>query len=687
MAAIWTALRRRYKAGAVATAVLAGAVVGGLSPAVPLLDGPVFDLGVAARWYLGGGVTRVSNDIAVVGVDWASLDQPDMARYPRSLFGPFWGRLVDTLAEAGASVVVFDMVFNYSGNMLLPNHDRPFIQSLAANRGRVVLGRTGDTVPARPFMVAAGPAGVALTEVVADGDGVVRTVRPWFADLDGRRHLTLSGAALQAAGWAVPDGPVRFLPRGPLEIQFPTYSMGTVLRLGESEDGRRLLHERLSSKVVFVGTIVVEEDRKGAPDRFLLKSGAPPDADGSALPRLGISGPRSATLPGVYLHAAAVEAGVTGAVLRDVPAWGGALLGGVAAGCVAWAAVALWLPLAVAVGATASLLLVALSWWAAPMGWMVPVGGALVVVFLAVPLGFGLRYLAVERRRGNLQRAFGHYVAPAVVARLAQDDNPPALGGEDREITCLFADLSGFTAMSTAVSAAELMEVTNRYLELITRAVDDAGGYVDKYIGDAVMALFNAPAEYADHPLRAVRAAMAAAEAVAAEAARGGRGFSVKIGVNTGHAVVGNMGAPNRLNYTAVGKAVNVASRLEPLPPLYGCSVILSAAAASRLAGQVAVCEVDLVRVKGVAEPVAIFTPLPSGNGDGTEFMTRWRHALWSYRDGCFSQAVEAFAMVPVPAGWHDDVFGPARILSERASRLAQSPPATWDGSWSVGKG
>ncbi len=679
---------------------LIGAVLGGglapLNGALSLLDGPLFDLGVWARWHLGGGQTRVSDKVAVIGMDWTSLRQPELAAWPRVLFSPFWGQVVDALSAAGARVMLFDVLFGYSANAYLPDHDRSFLQTLARNRGRVILARTGDTPPARPFQVAAGLQSVALAEVVADDDGVVRKVTSAFAGPDGRAIPTLSSAAVLALGQGMPQGwehdGIRFAPRGPLEVQFPTYAMGDVIRLGQTPEGIATLSRLVGGRVVYIGTVLPEEDRKGSPDRYLLTSGVTPVA-AEDVPVLGISAPRSASIPGVYLHAAAAEAVLENSRLREIPVWAVMALGAVMAVIAVTAGLALPLGTALAIPLLGIVALLSVS-WSAPL-WHVylPVAPILVVMALAAPLSFGPRFWAEERRRAHLQRAFGHYLAPAVVEQLSQSNDQPSLGGEERQITCMFADLSGFTALSTRLGPSDLMAVTNRYLDLITQAVDESGGYVDKYIGDAVMALWNAPGAVDGHALRAVLAACDAAErvskAVEMDRAQGRDGFSVKIGLNTGPAIVGNLGAVNRFNYTAVGEAVNMASRVEPLAAMYHCTVIVTEASAAALDGQVALVEIDSVRVKGRDTPLRLFTPLRSGPAcpDDAAFLDQWQQALGCYRQGQFARALDLFADIKPPKGWTDLEFGPAQTLMGRCRQLLANIPEHWDGSWYTGKG
>jgi adenylate cyclase len=678
---------------AVAASALAAAratiVTGGTTP----LDGLVEDATAALVWQMRGQKAESSPHVAVVGLDWGSLREPELAAAPRALYSPLWADLIGALARAGAQVIAFDLIFEWQGGSFIPNYDRPFLQALAGNRGRVILARTGGTPPARPFMMAAGgrPPAIALAEMEPD-DGVVRRVAAGFAQDGGPPYPTLSGAALTMTGGPVPETATRPRVQAPLELSIPTYPMAEVLRLDRDEDGRAKLARAFGGRVVFVGTLLPEEDRKIAPDRFMLQTTAQPPQDAGLPTRLGISGPQTGSVPGVMLHAAAVDGIRAGTALRDLPFLSLVIL---AAACAAAAAAVVgWLrPVMAGVAIAAAALTVPVVVWAlGGMGWHLPAGQPLLALCGAPIIAFAFRYMAEERRRRYLHNAFGHYVAPQVVAALEKADESPKLGGEMRQITCMFADLSGFTALSTKVDPPTLMAVTNHYLGLITEAVDRSGGYVDKFIGDAVMAMWNAPSTLDHHPRRAVEAALEAAEAVRVEAEKAAReghnGFSVKIGLNTGDAVVGNLGAARRINYSAVGEAVNVASRLEPLPPLYNCAVVFSESTAQHLGEDFAVCELDLVRVKGRAAPVRIFTALQGTPEEHADFLAAWNHALATYRAADFTTAAALWRALPPPAGWPEATFGPADAMAQQADAMAaKGVPADWDGVRTVAKG
>src|ERR1700732_2541866 len=175
----------------------------------------------------------------------------------------------------------------------------------------------------------------------------------------------------------------------------------------------------------------------------------------------------------------------------------------------------------------------------------------------------------------------------------------------------MFADLSVFTALSTRLPPEELMAVTNTYHAMMVEAVEATGGYVNQFLGDAVMAIWGAPLADPAHAASATRAALRIVEKIMrakAEAdALGVPGYAVKIGINTGPAVVGNVGAPKRYNYTAVGETVNIAARLESVPEDYGCRIVVGPVAAAAIADRFVLCELDWIKVKGKDEAFSVF--------------------------------------------------------------------------------
>jgi adenylate cyclase len=218
-----------------------------------------------------------------------------------------------------------------------------------------------------------------------------------------------------------------------------------------------------------------------------------------------------------------------------------------------------------------------------------------------------------------VRSAFSRYLSPTVVETLVRHPERLQLGGEMRELSILFCDIRGFTTRSEKMQAQELTQFLNRFLTLMTDCILAEGGTIDKYMGDAIMAFWNAPLDEADHPDRIARTALAMVRRLgelnrdtAAEAVSAGREHEplvIGIGINLGMACVGNMGSRQRMDYSIIGDAVNTASRLEGLSKNYGVPIIVGEDLAARLANFVLV-PLDVAQVRGRERPVRIFTLL-----------------------------------------------------------------------------
>jgi adenylate cyclase len=303
----------------------------------------------------------------------------------------------------------------------------------------------------------------------------------------------------------------------------------------------------------------------------------------------------------------------------------------------------------------------------------------IVLIYLGVTMH---RFLAEERERERIRKTFESYVAPTVVQEMLKHPEQLRLGGERREITVLFTDIRGFTTMSENLDPEALVKLLHDFLNPMSNIIINQGGTIDKYMGDAIMALFGAPLIQAEHPRMACRAALemvASLEALNRTWTEQGRPpLKVGVGVNSGPVAVGNMGSDRLFDYTAIGDNVNLASRLEGLNKYYGTSILISDATAQALDHGFILRDMDLVKVKGKAQGVRIHAVL--GEGDPEPYQARFlelhHRALALYRGREWAESLAVFAQALAVT--------PGDATCQRYVNLAQKyqetpPPDDWE--------
>jgi adenylate cyclase len=305
--------------------------------------------------------------------------------------------------------------------------------------------------------------------------------------------------------------------------------------------------------------------------------------------------------------------------------------------------------------------------------------------FTAEPARAGFRDVtevidSLEQAKTAL-RALGRYAPLDLVRQLYELRREPELGGEEAELTILFSDVAGFTGIAERMPPDVLARLLGRYLEELTGVIHAHRGVIDKYVGDAVMALWNAPAPCADHAAWACRAVLACREALArlqASPAWAGRpALETRFGIHSDRVLVGHFGAPERLSYTALGDGVNLASRLEGLNKQYGTNILVSGAVRERLGGRFVLRRVDSVAVKGRAGGVEVFELLAEGAPEPTlaRQIAAYERAFDRYRAREFAAALAGFELL---AG-----DPPAAALATRCRQyLSLGPPPEWDGTF-----
>lgn len=535
------------------------------------------------------------------GVVIVAIDEPSMAAV-----GEQWpwrrsrhAALVTALRSAGARAIAFDVVFAEPSQ---PEEDAALRQvggaDLVMAADDTIIERSFGAIQTRtepvPQVLSRGTR-VGVASLTADSDGGLRLM-PHYAD-------SLAAELLRASGAAPPVAT-----QGRKLIQFfgPAGSYPTVSYYQALEPGRYLPPAFFRDQVVIVG--------------FALQAGADVEAggvDAFVTPYTASTGMLTA---GAEVQATIFDNLRTGLAIR-LPPRGTTLLLIALAGLLALAplrARALSLRIAATMAVLAAIVVV--SWLALRFGrlWLSPIEPA--AAFVIVSLGIGIGDFAAERaRRREVVRAFGHYVAPDVVRQIVARPDLLNLGGEKREMTILFADIRGFTPICEAMKddPVGLTQLVNAILAPLSDIVIANRGTIDKYMGDCIMAFWNAPLDDPDHALHAIEAGEAMLGAIgeinAMVAARlpakgDTAGVRIGIGINSGECVVGNMGSATRFDYSVLGDPVNVAARLENLCKTYDVPLVAGAATVKAVGPRKAFRLLDTIAVRGRNEAQAIYT-------------------------------------------------------------------------------
>jgi adenylate cyclase len=293
---------------------------------------------------------------------------------------------------------------------------------------------------------------------------------------------------------------------------------------------------------------------------------------------------------------------------------------------------------------------------------------------------FTVKFISEFMQKQQIKKQFGTYLSPDLVAQLQRNPDMLQLGGTEQELSIMFTDVRGFTTISEhyGKDVQGLTKIMNRYMTAMTKAILENKGTLDKYIGDAQMAFWNAPINNQQHALDAVKTGFQMLKALeefnAEVTAEGVPAFGMGLGINTDTVVVGNMGSDQRFDYTCLGDGVNLASRLEGQSKPYGVKIIIGPKTAEYVKEHYQVVELDLIAVKGKTEPARIFTVLEKKNSAAEKAHNRF---LSVYRAGEWGRAMAmAYEMGPL---WDSHLKGYYEAMLDRMNNR-KKPPANWDG-------
>jgi len=653
-------------------------------------------------------------DIIIVDIDNRSLEKLGrFQQWPRS----YHARVIDYLRAGGASCIVFDMLFIERDAK--PAEDSLFILS-TQNAGNVIhsleLGQADpdaflykmnkppagfaaprfilplpretiaaldsfDRFDGKVMALYNNSAGMGFANFLPDEDSVIRKM-PLFVNFAGQAYPSLALAVVtQFAGFNYKD----------IEIE-----LGREARLGESGNGGKPLRIPINKK----GHVLINYMGTWKTFRYVsyydvLEQRLPAEMFADRIVLVGTSAagladlrpvPFQAAFPGVEVHANIIYNILTQEFISQQPKRLSIvvmLIFAMIAGVITmiwspWLGILFVLALSGGYIVLTTWIFVERNAWVPLVQPMLSFG----IAFISVMV---YRFLSEERQKQLIKGMFVHYASELIVNELIKDPSKLKLGGDKKYATAFFSDIKDFTTVSEKLSPEKLIMQLNEYLSAMTDVVLEYGGYLDKYEGDAVVAVFGVPVDQTDHAERACLTALDMQKVLVDLrknwTAEKRPAFEARIGLNTGEMIAGNIGGKNRFDYTVIGDAVNLASRLEGANKMYATKIMVGEETYNAAKGKIIARELDFLRVKGKSNPVRVYELLARRSDGFAESLntayTHFARGLELYRLQEWQKAIAEFRRVLEFKS--DD--GPAKEFLRRCDIFMQSPrPPDWDG-------
>lgn len=577
--------------------------------------------------------TRIRNEVTIVGIDDASLQKIGAWPWKRDRFAD----ILDILYKKGARLVVFDILF-----LEEREGDQALRTSLETNKQNVLFASKLDkeNVILRSVYQNSPYAMHGVAHVYPDDDGKVRSIPLSQKDSTDTCYSSLAYEAFllysKRDTSTCDTFPRAFLFQStfPKTLSFIDVIAGTVP------------DNTIKDKVIFIGSNSLDIE-----DHFVGQGGE--------------------KIPGVYVHASLFTTLLNNSFLKqphlaiylllnlifltiivsivfrlkNIFLQGGLLLLG-------------------------ALVLIVITLFSLSLHYYVSLSHILFPYILVSFYTILFRYTTTEKRNLYLKELFGQYVNPKILTTILKNNNIK-LGGEKKYITILFSDIRGFTTMTEKMTPEELVDTLNEYLETMSPLIMKYDGVIDKYIGDAIMAFWNAPVDVTHHEEKAVRASLSMIEALRKMQTKSP--LEIGIGLHAGEAIVGNIGSTTRINYTIIGDAVNACSRLEGLTKKYGLEIITSEQIKNAIsADDIIWRKIDIVRVKGKSEVLKLYEPMKR---------TIENEALVHHSDQAFNlYLTQHFEEASTLYKTINDKYSHKMI--ERITSLSEKRSDSWNGTW-----
>ena len=664
-----------------------------------------------------------SLDVIIISIsDKSETTVPDRFPFPRS----YYARAIRNLNRAGAKVIGIDLTFEQPDTRG-PHHDDELFRTIQQYRNVVVAGKTDLRSEEATILrqdenyhsiFYAADSSVGGVFVPNDADGVYRRYMPFAKMPNQERYIPSFAFAIMNKALGLPSTTSaqntndyfvlgnRSIPKfddvsmlinyhGSAGKTFKEFDIVNVL---DDSDFQTIEERELRTSI----------NTFDDPDIGLLYDGTFKDkivligpyfAESKDLFNVSVSEPGSADrnqMYGVELHANALQTLIHQNYLSKLSAWKESLLIFVLS-VLTFAAVT-WLKLIktryafiieiVAVIVIAGIIdgMLALFYYAfAHHNIVLPVVSPIAAVIMNYVGSAVYQYLTERKQKTMIKGMFSQYLNPSVVNELIAHPEKLRLGGEKKELTVFFSDIASFTNFSEKLDAVDLVGILNEYLSAMTDIILKNNGTLDKYVGDAVMAVWGAPMHLPNSAMNACHAALqmqSKAEEIAARWANEGKPkLVVRMGLNTDHMVVGNVGGSSRFDYTVIGDAVNLGSRMEGANKTYGTRVMISERTWILVKNELLCRELDYLIVKGKTEPIRVFELVGEMNNgvkeEKKELIEIYNLGLFFYRERKFKKAIDEFQF----ALKIDPNDGPAQLYLLRSQTyLKKPPPKDWNG-------
>ena len=662
-----------------------------------------------------------TDQVTIIEMDQSSLEWGERENglswpWPRELYGI----ILDFCQRAGAATVSFDVLFSEPsaygveddkqlaeagaafGRLTLAfalGHGKGEMKTWPDSPGFSGSSRTVWNVPPGPFPVASrasfptpdvipGATSLGVITQFPDPDGIFRALHPlsFFAEQPAPA-LFLATYAAHASGATIRHEPGRLVIQPPDNAQNATHPV----IIPYDSQGRAILNFRgkAGTHKAYSAAVVIQSELR-------LREGLEPVLSPETLRGKHVffgftapalldlrPSPTDGAFSGVELHVTALDNLLANDFFRPLPGFItiplATILCLMAAYCISRAVALRQMALIACIFLA---LPGALAWGTYRALYWLPFVPLFLSIFLSLAFTIVTAYATEGRQRRFLKNAFSQYLSPEVINQIIKEPDRLKLGGERRELSIYFSDLAGFSSIAETLSPEALTRLLNEYLSAMTDIILDEGGTIDKYEGDAIIAFWSAPYPQEDHAARALRAALRCQKTLRSLGPHfidlAGRELTMRVGLNTGPAVVGNMGSRSRFDYTMLGDAVNLASRLEGANKEFGTRTMISSATFEAAGNAFAGRELGRLRVVGRREATRVIEPMwPEEAATRADVLQIFALGLAAFQAGNFAEAEGIFARIA-------SIDPPAAAYCKRCLYLRDNIPADWDGVWEL---